>query len=314
MNADIKVSVCVVTYNQEKYIAQCLQSLVEQVTDFDFEIIVGDDYSSDKTRDIIRKFSIKYSNIIENFHPKNIGTVKNILSTYKMAKGKYICHLDGDDYALPGKLQSQFDALEANADCKICTHDVVVVSKDSVLVKNSFNSKETGVYNVKDIYADLPFFSHSSKMFINTYDESFGSIFTDSTLDIEVHISQLGDGNLIHLGTALGAYRIFTGVSSLNKKVNKDLVDGVDRVFGAAIKHDSLNTSFYRKCYAISFFKFSYQSALYGDKDGVGKYIRKSLSIYRFSSYQYYFYLLSYVPSVLIFLCKTRAKLKGYQF
>ncbi|MGL6591841.1 hypothetical protein ACSZOL_21835 [Aeromonas hydrophila] len=129
-----------------------------------------------------------------------------------------------------------------------------------------------------------------------------------------MHISQLGDGNLIHLGTALGAYRIFTGVSSLNKKVNKDLVDGVDRVFGAAIKHDSLNTSFYRKCYAVSFFKFSYQSALYGDKDGVGKYIRKSLSIYRFSSYQYYFYLLSYVPSVLIFLCKTRAKLKGYQF
>lgn len=311
---NIKVSVCVISYNQENYIAQCLQSLVDQVTNFDFEIIIGDDCSSDKTRDIIRDFSIKHSNIVENFHQENIGTVKNILSTYKLAKGKYICHLDGDDYALPGKLQSQFDVLEANPDCNLCTHDVVIVSKDGVLVKNSFNSKKTGVYNAKDLYADLPFFSHSSKMFINTYDENFGFDFTDTTLDIEVHISQLGDENLIHLGTALGAYRIFTGVSSLNKRINKHLVEGVERVFLTAINSDSLNASFYRKCYAISLFKFSYQSALYGDKDGVRNYIRKSLSICRFSYYQYYFYLLSYFPAILFFMCKTRARLKGYQF
>ena len=49
-----KVSVCVITYNQEKYIAQCLQSIVDQETDFDFEIIVGDDCSTDGTREIVR--------------------------------------------------------------------------------------------------------------------------------------------------------------------------------------------------------------------------------------------------------------------
>jgi glycosyltransferase involved in cell wall biosynthesis len=51
-----KVSVCVVSYNQEKYIRQCLQSIVDQATDFDFEVIVGDDFSTDGTRVIIEEF------------------------------------------------------------------------------------------------------------------------------------------------------------------------------------------------------------------------------------------------------------------
>lgn len=57
----IKVSVCVMTYNQEKYIGQCLESLVTQETDFDFEIIVGDDFSTDGTRDVIQEYQKKVS-------------------------------------------------------------------------------------------------------------------------------------------------------------------------------------------------------------------------------------------------------------
>ncbi len=57
----IKVSVCVMTYNQEKYIGQCLESLVTQETDFDFEIIVGDDFSTDGTRDVIQEYTKKVS-------------------------------------------------------------------------------------------------------------------------------------------------------------------------------------------------------------------------------------------------------------
>lgn len=52
---DIKVSVCVVAYNQENYIAECLESLVKQVTSFKFEIIVGEDCSTDGTRAIVQK-------------------------------------------------------------------------------------------------------------------------------------------------------------------------------------------------------------------------------------------------------------------
>ena len=120
---DIKVSVCVVTYNQEKYIAECLDSLVSQETDFKFEIIVGEDCSTDGTRAIVQQYVDKYPDLIKPiFHDQNVGAVENIKQVYLAAKGKYIAHLDGDDMALPTKLQKQFDTLEANPDCAICVH------------------------------------------------------------------------------------------------------------------------------------------------------------------------------------------------
>jgi cellulose synthase/poly-beta-1,6-N-acetylglucosamine synthase-like glycosyltransferase len=60
-----KVSVCVVTYNQEKYIGQCLQSVVDQETDFDFEVLVADDCSTDGTRLILHEFANKYPGIVK---------------------------------------------------------------------------------------------------------------------------------------------------------------------------------------------------------------------------------------------------------
>lgn len=72
-----KVSVCVVTYNQEKYIHECLQSLVDQETDFEFEVIVGDDGSTDGTRAVVVDFARKYPKIVKPLlHEKNNGPTK----------------------------------------------------------------------------------------------------------------------------------------------------------------------------------------------------------------------------------------------
>ena len=69
-----KVSVCVVTYNQEKYIRKCLQSIIDQKADFDFEIIIADDCSTDNTPTIIQEFYAKYPEIVKPiFREKNIG-------------------------------------------------------------------------------------------------------------------------------------------------------------------------------------------------------------------------------------------------
>ena len=74
---DIKVSVCVVTYNQEKYIAECLDSLVSQETDFKFEIIVGEDCSTDGTRAIVQQYVDKYPDIVKPiFHDQNVGAAQ----------------------------------------------------------------------------------------------------------------------------------------------------------------------------------------------------------------------------------------------
>jgi glycosyltransferase involved in cell wall biosynthesis len=118
-----KVSVCVVTYNQEKYIHQCLQSIVEQETDFDFEVIVSDDSSTDGTRVIVQEFSEKYPGLVKPiFHESNIGAFKNFVTTHNLAEGDLVSHCDGDDLFLPGKLQKQVDFFRNNLGCTVVWH------------------------------------------------------------------------------------------------------------------------------------------------------------------------------------------------
>ena len=120
-----KVSVCVVTYNQKKYIRECLQSLVNQKTNFDYEVIVADDCSTDGTQEILQEFANKYPRTINPvFHKKNIGAARNFLTTHRMANGEYVAHMDGDDYALPGKLQAQVNVLDSKLECTAVWHKV----------------------------------------------------------------------------------------------------------------------------------------------------------------------------------------------
>ncbi len=120
-----KVSVCVVTYNQDKYIRQCLQSIVDQDVDCDLEVIVADDCSGDDTRCIIEEFQNRYPKIIKPiFHDRNMGAVKNFIYVHQMALGQYVAHMDGDDYALPGKIQKQVDILDADLRCNAVWHRV----------------------------------------------------------------------------------------------------------------------------------------------------------------------------------------------
>jgi glycosyltransferase involved in cell wall biosynthesis len=119
LNSSPKVTVCLVTYNQEAYISECLESVVTQNTDFDFDIIVSDDCSSDKTREIIKQYAEIYPNIKTLFRKVNVGACENFIDTHDRATGQYVCHLDGDDYWLPGKLQKQADFLDANPDCNL---------------------------------------------------------------------------------------------------------------------------------------------------------------------------------------------------
>lgn len=118
-----KVSVCVITYNQERYIRECLQSLVDQRTSFDFEIVVGDDCSTDGTRAVIEEFVRRHPGRVRAlFQPVNTSGSRNNLEVHAAARGEYVAHVDGDDYALPGKLQAQADLLDADPTCTAVWH------------------------------------------------------------------------------------------------------------------------------------------------------------------------------------------------
>tara|TARA_B100000787_G_scaffold35273_1_gene24530 strand:- start:5123 stop:6046 length:924 start_codon:yes stop_codon:yes gene_type:complete len=119
----VKVSVCVVTYNQEIYIRKCLQGIVDQETDFEFEVIVSDDCSTDCTRAIAQEFVESYPGIVRLVkRTNNMGGLKNFLETHKLAVGLYVSHLDGDDVMLPGKLQKQVNFLDANPTFSVVWH------------------------------------------------------------------------------------------------------------------------------------------------------------------------------------------------
>lgn len=128
----MKLSVWLICYNQENYIRQAVQSALDQKTNFNFEIVIGDDNSQDRTRDILRDLKKKYPKKIRLLlNKKNLGMVKNQVNVLNACKGKYIAMLEGDDYWLSGdKLQTQVDFLESNPEFSITSHNVML--KDEI--------------------------------------------------------------------------------------------------------------------------------------------------------------------------------------
>lgn len=118
---EIRVSVCMVTYNQKKYIAQAIDSVLMQKTNFKFELVIGDDASTDGTTDIVRQYAQKYPDIIRPIlHEENVGPGKNSISIYETVKTEYVAVCDGDDYWTDEyKLQKQVDFLDKNPDFNV---------------------------------------------------------------------------------------------------------------------------------------------------------------------------------------------------
>lgn len=125
-NGHEMVSVFVLTYNQEGFVGQMLEGILNQVTDYEVQIIIGDDASSDNTIGIIKAYQSKYPgkiSLLEN--NENMGISKNFLRTLGHCQGKYIAICDGDDYWIDNnKLQRQVEFLEAHND-----YDIVFTSK-----------------------------------------------------------------------------------------------------------------------------------------------------------------------------------------
>ncbi|MFP5080826.1 glycosyltransferase family 2 protein [Pedobacter sp. JCM 36344] len=162
------VSVCIVSYNQENFIGQCLQSIVDQQIEFPIEILVGDDCSTDRTREILLEYAKRYSYIKVFLHKKNIGPWENLLYVHKRAAGKYVSHLDGDDYALPGKLEAQYAFMEKHPDCNLVWHRMMSLSPNGVLKEDRIDADRFPDKITADMIASLiTVGANSSKFYRN---------------------------------------------------------------------------------------------------------------------------------------------------
>lgn len=135
---EIMVSVCCSTYNHEKYIADAIEGIIMQKTNFKFEILLHDDASTDKTADIIKHYEQKYPKVIKPIYQTvnqySKGVKISPTFNYPRAKGKYIALCEGDDYWTdPQKLQIQFDCLESNPDIVCCYHNAYVFDDNGII-------------------------------------------------------------------------------------------------------------------------------------------------------------------------------------
>jgi glycosyltransferase involved in cell wall biosynthesis len=155
------ISISVVTYQHLNYIKECLDSMLMQETNFQFEILLGEDESTDGTREICIEYAEKYPDKIRLFLHHRENNIKingnstgrfNFLYNLYNARGKYIALCEGDDYWTdPLKLQKQIDFLEGNEEFGICFHNVAQLNtfdreKDSIIP----GVKEDTVYSIED--------------------------------------------------------------------------------------------------------------------------------------------------------------------
>jgi glycosyltransferase involved in cell wall biosynthesis len=134
------VSVRVVTYNHEAYITQCIEGILMQKTDFPFEVIIGEDCSKDRTREIVVAYQKKYPDKITALLPEqNLGPARNNLQVYQTCQGKYHAWCEGDDYWIdPLKLQKQVDLMEAQPAISLCFHNAFMWNRRSAVTRLYF--------------------------------------------------------------------------------------------------------------------------------------------------------------------------------
>src|SRR6478736_8585051 len=115
----MKASTLIVTYNQEKYIEQAVRSALMQETNFPHEIVIGEDCSTDGTREIVARLAAENPGRIRAIlRPRNLGMHENHRATHAACDGKYVAMLEGDDYWVdPLKLQKQANFLDAHPEC-----------------------------------------------------------------------------------------------------------------------------------------------------------------------------------------------------
>jgi len=157
------VSVRFMVYNNEPYIREAIESILKQQTNFKVEIVVGDDFSTDNTLEIIKSYSNTeniFINILERpvggdywKDRQKLGRLHNFKNIIDNCQGKYIALCDGDDYWTdPLKLQKQVDFLEGNLEYNICFHSVKLFDEEaSTIIKDSITRKVDLTTTVVDL-------------------------------------------------------------------------------------------------------------------------------------------------------------------
>ena len=237
----IVVSICCITYNQEQYIKDAIESFINQKTSFKYEIIIHDDASTDNTVNIIKEYKEKYPDIIKIIcEEENQYALGNwtLIKTCREAKGKYIAICEGDDFWTDeNKLQMQVEYLEKNPTCTFCFHNAMILDMKTNTMTDKFVPqndrlkkylKSDNIYNVEELEL-LGFIPTASFMFrtesLSKLPEWFEKCFVQDW-PLKLVMTSFGYGYFID--KPMSAYRKNAegSVTNSNAKKEKENADG----------------------------------------------------------------------------------------
>jgi glycosyltransferase involved in cell wall biosynthesis len=209
----IMVAVFMITYNHENYIEGAIQSVLDQVTDFEYKLFIGDDKSTDRTSVIIQNIQEKYPDQIDyTLNESNLGIPKNSLNIYNKclnSGAKYVALLEGDDYWTdPFKLQKQVDFLEENKDYAISFHSLTALKEDGQTYQLP-DFRETRSFEFLDL-TQRNFIPTASCIF-RLYDDShllFQKLINMSVGDWALHMLNAQHGKIHYMTDTMAVYRL----------------------------------------------------------------------------------------------------------
>jgi glycosyltransferase involved in cell wall biosynthesis len=206
-----KVSVLMIAYNQEDFIAQAIRSALTQITDFDYEIVIGDDCSTDGTRDIVADIVRKHpSKIRPLFQEVHLGVNRNLVTTLKACTGQYVAVLEGDDYwTKQNKLQLQVDFLDSHPDYAICFHNVKVVYQDERFPSHLYHvDPQQETRTIEELLVGNVI-NTCSVMFRRDHSNELPSRFCSLHMgDWPLHVLNAQYGKIGYLNEEMAAYRV----------------------------------------------------------------------------------------------------------
>lgn len=215
------VSILMMTYNHEKYIKDAILGVLNQETNFDYELIIANDCSTDKTEEVIREIVTnhpKASVIKYKKHEQNKGMFQNFKWGLDQCKGEYIAFCEGDDYWINSlKLQMQFDFLFRNNQFVMCFHKVNILKTNGMIVPDFITALPDNFQNHETLLKNSNYIHTCSVMFKNLKIKIPDILELSPEGDYLFYILLTKYGKIGYLENCMAIYRHNVGILSRSK-------------------------------------------------------------------------------------------------
>lgn len=211
--SELLVSVIIQTFNHEKYISQAIEGVLAQQTDFPYEVIIAEDCSTDKTREIVFAYQCRFPETIRVItSQQNVGARQNSVRAINAAKGKYIAYCEGDDYWRdPLKLKKQVAVMKSDELITMCFHAVMyeyeIASKKNKIVHYNRGNR---YFSIEDVIVDGGrFYKTVTAMIKRSIFKNMPEWYIQSPVgDVAMSLLAAINGRIYYFDEAMAVYRV----------------------------------------------------------------------------------------------------------